>query len=228
VIGYLQPFKIPFAKFNKKQRLFLTDSPKNNTPALVLASGSPRRKMLLKKLGLPFSVHPGNASEHYGANERPANIVQTLALRKARDVSAEHPSSVIIGADTIVVHRGDILEKPESPEAALTMLSRLSDDTHAVLTGMALLKTDNNALAIEQLTFFESTDVIFGALNEADIEQYVLTGSPFDKAGGYGIQDDWGARAVKRINGDYYNIVGLPVHALYSKIKILAPNLFKS
>ena len=206
----------------------MTDSPKNNTPALVLASGSPRRKMLLKKLGLPFSVHPGNASEHYGANERPANIVQTLALRKARDVSAEHPSSVIIGADTIVVHRGDILEKPESPEAALTMLSRLSDDTHAVLTGMALLKTDNNALAIEQLTFFESTDVIFGALNEADIEQYVLTGSPFDKAGGYGIQDDWGARAVKRINGDYYNIVGLPVHALYSKIKILAPNLFKS
>jgi septum formation protein len=184
--------------------------------------------MLLKKLGLPFSVHPGNASEHYGANERPANIVQTLALRKARDVAAEHPSSVIIGADIIVVHRRDILEKPESPEAALAMLSRLSDDTHAVLTGMALLKTDNNALAIEQLTFFESTDVIFGALNEADIEQYVLTGSPFDKAGGYGIQDDWGARAVKRINGDYYNIVGLPVHALYSKIKILAPNLFKS
>lgn len=204
----------------------MTDSPKNNTPVLVLASGSPRRKMLLKKLGLPFSVHPGNASEHYGANERPADIVQTLALRKARDVAAEHPSSVIIGADIIVVHRRDILEKPESPEAALTMLSRLSDDTHAVLTGMALLKTDNNALAIEQLTFFESTDVIFGALNEADIEQYVLTGSPFDKAGGYGIQDDWGARAVKRINGDYYNIVGLPVHALYNQLIPFAPELF--
>lgn len=204
----------------------MTDSLKNNTRALVLASGSPRRKMLLKKIGLPFSVHPGNASEHYDANERPANIVQTLALRKARDVAAEHPSSVIIGADTIVVHRRDILEKPESPEAALAMLSRLSDDTHAVLTGIALLKTDDNALAIEQLTFFESTDVIFGALNEADIEQYVLTGSPFDKAGGYGIQDDWGARAVKRINGDYYNIVGLPVHALYNQLIPFAPELF--
>jgi septum formation protein len=108
------------------------------------------------------------------------------------------------------------------------MLSRLSDDTHAVLTGMALLKTDNNALAIEQLTFFESTDVIFGALDQNDVKQYVSTGSPFDKAGGYGIQDDWGARTVKSINGDYYNIVGLPLHALCNKLKNFIPELFQA
>jgi septum formation protein len=141
-------------------------------------------------------------------------------------VAAEHPSSVIIGADTIVVHRGDILEKPESPEEALAMLSQLSNDTHTVLTGIALLKGDEKATIVDQHTFFESTEVVFGALNQTDIAQYISGGSPFDKAGGYGIQDDWGARAVKRINGDYYNIVGLPVHALYNQLIPFAPELF--
>lgn len=203
----------------------MTASPKNNSPALVLASGSPRRKKLLAKLNYSFTVQPSSVNEHFNENERPAHIVQMLALRKAKDIADGQKYSIIIGADTIVVHNQAILQKPESPEEATVMLQTLSNNTHQVLTGTALIKTDQDGSIIDKRTFYESTDVTFGKLEQAEIEQYVASGSPMDKAGAYGIQDDEGAFFVKRIEGDYYNIVGLPLHALYNQLKIFAPEL---
>lgn len=205
----------------------MTASPKNNLPVLILASGSPRRKKLFDQLHYPFIVQPSTVDEHFSNNERPPNIVQMLALRKAKDVAAGQEDSMIIGADTIVVNNGGILEKPKSPEEATSMLQNLSDNTHQVLTGVALIKTDQDGSIIRELTFYESTDVTFGKLKQVEIQQYVASGNPMDKAGAYGIQDDQGAFFVKQIEGDYYNIVGLPLHSLYQKLKTFAPKILQ-
>jgi septum formation protein len=203
----------------------LTVSTKKNIPTLILASGSPRRKKLLEQFNRPFQVHSSSADEHYDAGETPDTIVQTLALRKAADVAQHHHGSVIIGADTIVVHRAAILEKPESPEHAFAMLERLSNDTHQVFTGVSLIKTDKKGTIINKKTFYEITAVTFGMLEKSEIQQYIAGGRPMDKAGGYGIQDDRGAFFVKRIEGDYYNVVGLPLFALHNQLKSFAPEL---
>lgn len=205
----------------------MSASPKNNLPLLILASGSPRRKKLLGQLHYPFTVQPSMVDEHFSDNERPSDIVQVLALRKAKDIATGQKDSIIIGADTIVVHNKVILEKPKSAEEAVSMLQKLSNSTHHVLTGVALIKTDQDGSIINQVTFYENTGVAFGKLEQAEIRQYVASGKPMDKAGAYGIQDDRGAFFVKRIEGDYFNIVGLPLHLLYQKLKTFAPEILK-
>ena len=192
---------------------------------IVLASRSPRRKKLLNLLNLKFTVEPSSCDETYSNNEHPSKIVQKLALRKAVDVSREKPSSLIIGADTLVVHNNTILEKPDSPQAAKVMLSNLSGDSHSVYTGVALVKTDAKGNIQEKETFAEQTKVTFGNVTTEEIDNYVKGGSPMDKAGSYGIQDDWGAVFVKKIEGDYYNVVGLPLFALYQHLKLFAPEV---
>lgn len=181
----------------------------------------------MEQFNCPFTVFPSSTDEHHDANESPANIVQILARRKATDVAAHHSNAVIIGADTVVVHNQTIFEKPRDPQHASEMLKKLSDDSHMVLTGIALLKTDRSNTIVNQQTFVETTTVTFGSINDAEIKRYVATGSPLDKAGAYGIQDDFGAFFVKRIEGDYYNIVGLPLHALYNHLKSFAPELLQ-
>lgn len=193
---------------------------------LVLASGSPRREKLIKLFNIPFTVHPSPVEESFDAAQSPGEIVQSLALRKARDIARHYSGAVVLGADTIVVHKQQILGKPDHPRQAADMLMKLSDSTHQVYTGVALVRSGPGG-GRKQCTFAESTDVTFGKLDRDAVERYVSGGSPMDKAGGYGIQDDWGAIFVKRIEGDYYNIVGLPLHTLYHQMKDFAPGLLK-
>ncbi|MEM6647958.1 MAG: Maf family protein, partial [Bacteroidota bacterium] len=172
---------------------------------------SPRRKRLLEQIGVSFTVHAADLDETFDPDAGPADIVQSLALDKAVAVAEHHPDALVLGADTVVVLKGDILGKPVDADDASAMLQRLSGQTHTVYTGIALV----HSAAQRAATRVEATDVTFGALTDDEIAAYVATGSPMDKAGAYGIQDDLGACFVSRIDGDYYNVVGLPLHRLY-------------
>lgn len=178
---------------------------------LILASQSPRRRRLLERLGLNFTVHVSPAEEIIPADASPANIVQVLAQTKAEPVADQHPEALVLAADTVVAIDSEILGKPASKIEATEMLQRLSGATHTVYTGIALIYQQGGRSA----TAVEATDVTFGSLDPTEIEAYVATGSPMDKAGSYGIQDDLGALFVDGIRGDYYNVVGLPLRRLY-------------
>lgn len=182
---------------------------------LILASQSPRRRRLLQRLGLRFTVHVSPAQEVMPPDAEPAPLVQSLALQKARPVAADHPDALTLAADTVVALDDEILGKPASREEAASMLRRLSDATHTVYTGIGLTHpaTDRTATAVT------ATHVTFGTLSDEEITAYVATGSPMDKAGSYGIQDDLGALFVERIDGDYYNVVGLPLRRLYLTLR---------
>ena len=194
---------------------------------IVLASQSPRRKKLLNQLGLSFDVIPSTFEEII-TSTIPTEVVTDLALQKAVEVAQRCEESLIIGADTIVVLDDHILGKPESKEEAEQMLSRLSSRTHKVYTGVAFVKTSNKGTIEEKYSFFEETSVEFSELETEEIQAYVKTGSPMDKAGSYGIQDDWGAVFVKRIEGDYYNVVGFPLNRFYNELKQFEPELLKT
>ncbi len=189
---------------------------------IILASGSPRRKKLLQQISPDFQVHPSAVDESYDPNLSPDEIVCELAMRKANDIAPKYASALVIGADTIVTFGNEILEKPATPDEAVNMLHRLSGQTHQVYTGVALCKTDETNNILDHTTFFEITKVMFGNLNPADIDAYVAGGSPMDKAGSYGIQDDFGAIFVKRIEGDYNNVVGFPLHSFYNTVRKFA------
>ncbi len=185
-----------------------------NAP-FILASQSPRRRRLLERLGLAFDVHVSPAEEVIPPDADPAELVQSLAVQKARPVAADHPEALTLAADTVVAFDGAILGKPSSREEARRMLRRLSGATHTVYTGIALMHPASAC----QATAVTTTDVTFGALSDDEIAAYVATGSPMDKAGSYGIQDDLGALFVERIDGDYYNVVGLPLRRLYLTLR---------
>jgi septum formation protein len=172
---------------------------------------------------LPFEVHPSPVNETYDPDLSPTEIVQQLALRKARDIASRHSDALVIGADTIVVFRNKILEKPSDKKDAQRMLRELSNQRHQVYTGVALCKVNSQNNITETKTFVEITKVIFGTIDPQDISTYVESGSPMDKAGSYGIQDDFGAIFVKKIEGDYNNVVGFPLHAFYNTMRTFAP-----
>ena len=173
---------------------------------LILASQSPRRHYLLKQAGLVFEVLPSNIDESTVGLEDPVAFVQTLACAKAEAIAARHPRSWIIGADTIVLIDGTILGKPQGQSSARTMLQRLSGQTHQVYTGFTICCRDSG----RQITSAVCTDVTFKALSDDEIEWYITSDEPFDKAGAYAIQG-LGTFLVKRINGSYTNVEGLPV-----------------
>lgn len=173
---------------------------------LILASQSPRRKYLLQKAGLVFQVIPSDVDESAVPLTDPGSYVTTLAQAKAEDIASRHPDAWIIGADTIVLIGSDILGKPGSKREAREMLQHLSGQTHQVYTGYALCC---RALG-RMITDAVKTDVRFKALSEAEIEWYIQTGEPFDKAGAYAIQG-LGTFLVRSISGSYTNVVGLPV-----------------
>ena len=173
----------------------------------MLASASPRRVALLRQVGALFTVvDPGPDRVWPGAAE-PRHGVRALALDKARRVAKRRPGAVVIGADTIVVLRGKRLGKPGSRTEALEILSLLHGRTHEVWTGLAVVRD------AEQRTAAECTKVQFAWLGRHEIEAYVRSGEPRDKAGAYGIQG-LGAQFVRRIEGDYFNVVGLPLARL--------------
>lgn len=182
---------------------------------VILASASPRRKQLLSLLGFDFSVESSEVDEELDPELPPEAYCLSLAFSKAEYVSRKHKEEcLIIGADTIVVLDELIINKPKDKADAVHILMSLSGATHQVYTGIALL----NSKTKEWLTNYQVTDVTFRKLSLNEIEAYIETGSPMDKAGAYGIQDDFGAVFVKEIKGCYYNIVGLPLEMLYSSI----------
>jgi septum formation protein len=182
---------------------------------LILASASPRRRDLLEQLNLTFTVQVSSADEIIPEGESPDEVVQILARRKSTPVAAEYPTALTLGADTIVVHEGDILGKPRTKDEARHMLSRLRSSTHTVYTGISLV----HATSSRDVTAFEATHVKFGKISDAEIDAYVASGSPMDKAGAYGIQDEMGPLFVERIDGDYYAVVGLPLRRLYVTLR---------
>lgn len=181
------------------------------SPPFILASQSPRRRTLLKQINLECRVQPSPADEALEDDPPPAETAWRLADRKATPVATANPGALVLAADTIVAHRGTILEKPTSPGHAVEMLQQLSNSDHSVYTGMAL----HHAETDRAVQTCEETRVSFATLSREEIEAYVATGSPMDKAGGYGIQDHTGPLFVETLHGDYYNVVGLPLRRLY-------------
>lgn len=181
----------------------------------ILASQSPRRRKLLRQIGISFIHISPNVDETITENLTPEELVEHLALRKAASVAERKPNALILSADTLVVSRGLIFGKPLGAFEAADMLRQLSGSTHIVHTGMALVHKQSERI----VSVVESTEVTFGRLTETEISNYVKTGAPLDKAGAYGIQDDLGALFIERIHGDYYNVVGLPLRRLYTLLR---------
>ncbi len=181
---------------------------------LILASASPRRAEVLRNAGIPFDAVPANVDEARRPSEAAEELVSRLAEAKARFAAARAGSSagpaLVVGADTTVVVDGLVLGKPASAEDARGMLQRLSGRTHGVITGLAVIRLPDGAICTER----ETTLVTFGPLSEQKIEDYVASGEPLDKAGAYAIQGR-GGRFVTRVEGCYFNVVGLPLARLY-------------
>ncbi|QFT90054.1 Septum formation protein Maf [Bacillus sp. THAF10] len=179
---------------------------------LILASGSPRRKELLKQVHLQFEVKVSNIEETYDPSLSPEEIATSLAYQKAESVFQEHPEAIVIGSDTIVVLEDMVLGKPVDEAEARETLRKLSGSKHHVISGVAILSKE------KQVTFYEKTAVTFWDLTEDEIEFYIQSGEPMDKAGSYGIQEV-GAIFVKEIQGDYFSIVGLPLSRTVRELK---------
>lgn len=179
--------------------------------SIILASGSPRRKEILKKIGLSFKQIPAEIDEKTEDNP-PKEQATIIALEKAKAVLQNNPDSIVIGADTIVVYDNIVLGKPKDKDDAFKMLNLLSGDYHEVYTGLAVVSSEKEVFETVR------TIVRFKELTIEEIEEYISTGEPIDKAGAYGIQG-LGGLFVESIGGDYYNVVGLPICKLYCILK---------
>ena len=189
---------------------------KINTFPVILASNSPRRKQLLTMLGIRFSIQVPNIDEDdHPFQDSPEEMVRHLSEHKAKAVIPGNPDSIIIAADTTVTINGNILNKPLSEKEAFEMLRLLSGNIHTVFTGYSVYFPENKNIISESV----STEVKFHNLTDQEILGYIATGSPMDKAGSYGIQDDFGSVFIESIKGDYYNVVGFPVQHFYQTMK---------
>lgn len=196
---------------------------------MILASGSPRRKQLLEQIGFEFDVCPSQCEEIV-TSSKPEEVCVELSKQKAIDVASsinaynqEHSDIaspqdlIIIGSDTIVAIDGEILGKPADDEGAKQMLRKISGKVHSVYTGVTFVFMSSDGRVGEH-SFYEKTDVSVYELSDDEITEYVDTGDPLDKAGAYGIQGFF-AKHIRKIDGDYYNVVGLPVARLYHELK---------
>lgn len=179
---------------------------------IILASASPRRSELMTLAGFRFDVICADIDEIVPEKALPQEVVMSLALQKAQAVAKDHRKSAVVGSDTVVALDGKILGKPRSEKEAAEMLRSLSGRIHKVYTGVAIVCGE------KVTSFFEETEVEFFPLTDQEILDYVATGEPMDKAGAYGIQGR-GAVLVKRINGDYFNVMGLPISKVYRELK---------
>ncbi len=179
---------------------------------IVLASGSPRRQALLEQLGLSFQVKKSDVDESYSANWAIEEIPVQLAARKAQYFNAFTENYVIVGADTIVTFKDQVLGKPKNEAEAHAYLSMLSGQTHRVISGCSIINAGQSS------NFFDITEVKFKDLDQQAIEHYIKYYQPFDKAGAYAIQEWIGLIGVEWIKGSYFNVVGLPVHKVYEEL----------
>jgi septum formation protein len=190
---------------------------------IILASSSPRRKELLEKIGLRFTVDPSDCAEDTAAGLSPHDLVRQISLDKTNAVAAKHPDSIIIAADTIGVIGEKILGKPHTAREAVKMLRMISGKSHLVITGFTVLDTATQ----KQITKTVDTRVYIKKLSAAEIEAYVQTGEALDKAGAYAIQGK-GALLVEKAEGDFYNVMGLPLSALAETLKSFAIDVWNS
>jgi nucleoside triphosphate pyrophosphatase len=181
-------------------------------PAVILASASPRRRELLRLVGIEHVVMPADIDETHPPGEAPAAHAERLAREKARAIHRN--DAVVIGSDTIVVVDGDVLGKPRDHDQAAAMLRRLSGRSHVVMTGVAVAWRGRVSSGVEEV------GVTFRALSDDEIRRYIETGEPMDKAGAYGIQG-FGATIVDRVDGDYFAVMGLPLNRLVRLCRLL-------
>ena len=188
---------------------------------MILASASPRRSELLKQAGFSFTIVP-STTEETRTEVSPGQLVEDLAFQKANDVyetvkgNYTDQDFIVIGADTIVYYDGEVLGKPADAQEAFDMLKLLSDRTHQVYTGLAIILRKENEKQVHLL--HERTDVTFYPISDEELKDYITTGDPLDKAGAYGIQGTFAVH-VKEIKGDYNNVVGLPIARLYQTLR---------
>jgi septum formation protein len=179
----------------------------------ILASASPRRKQLLQWAEIDFDIIVANSEETYPSNLTPEEVAIHIALEKAKKVrSLAGSDQIIIAADTIVVLGQEIIGKPKNRKEAVEILSKLSGQTHRVITGVAIINQ-------EEEVFADVTEVEFNSLSEKEIEFYIDKYKPYDKAGAYAIQEWIGVIGIKRINGDFYNVMGLPVSRVVQALR---------
>ena len=186
----------------------------NHKRRIILASSSPRRKELLESIGLCFEVDAAGYRENLFSGLEPHKLAAQISLQKARSVCDKYPDAVVIGADTFGVLDGRIIGKPGTAEEARKMLSAISGKSHLVITGFTIIDTASG----KTVSATVDTKVFIKELTSEEIDAYVKTREPLDKAGAYAIQG-LGALLVEKIEGDYYNVVGLPVYALVNALK---------
>lgn len=179
---------------------------------IILASESPRRRELMAMMNIPFTTKASLCDEYLDTSLPLEQAIEHIAVQKAEAAIPQFPDDLIIGADTVVCIDGEVLGKPHDEETAFSMLKKLSGKTHKVITGVAIITPQKREI------FHVCTDVTFFPLTDKEIHAYVATKEPLDKAGAYGIQGK-GAFLVEKINGDYYNIVGLPISTLYRRLE---------
>lgn len=190
---------------------------------LILASASPRRADLLQQVGVPFAIVPSEVDESTVSDDNPARLVEKLAIVKAEEVAKRFTGSLVLGADTTVVMNGENVGKPTSEQEARQTLRKHSGKTHTVYTGIALVHLASG----RKSSCSVRTDVSFGVMSDSEIDAYVRSGSPMDKAGAYGYQDSLGPLFVESIVGDYYNVIGLPLRTFYLTLMNDFPDLVK-
>ena len=185
----------------------------------ILASKSPRRKDLLDQIGFKFSVVVSQFKEYQNKNIPPEALAETLAREKALNVAKIYPDNIIIGADTIVTLENKVLGKPKDEKESFEMLKFLSGKSHEVITGISLIQLSKNI----DYTFNQQTFVTLSDISEREILSYIKKYKPLDKAGSYGIQDGF-SLYIQKLNGCYYNVMGLPISAFFHNYKILFQN----
>ena len=187
----------------------------NSNRKLILATNSPRRKELISRLEWPFEVRLKEVNEDFPASLRRQEVAEYLANHKAEAYLAElQPGEVLLTADTIVCLGDQVLNKPADEAEAFQMLRQLSGRAHDVFTGVCLLATD------KKVTFHDQTTVFFKNLTDEEINHYIQVYQPYDKAGAYGAQEWMGMVGVERIEGSYFNVMGLPVHKVYEELRV--------
>lgn len=187
---------------------------------IILASGSPRRKELLEKLGIKFEVEPSGFEETVVPSLMPDELVKQLSAGKAKNIASKHQNALVIGADTIVSFKNTVLGKPQTKEKAKEMLRALSGNVHSVFTGFTIIDTDSGKIISKAV----ETKVHFRKLTDQEIDNYVNTDEPLDKAGAYAIQGI-GALLVEKIDGDCNNVVGLPLAELAISLRDFGINI---
>ena len=188
---------------------------------VILASKSPRRKSILEQVGLKFSIVASDFDETKIKFKTPQEMVKKLSFEKAKIVATKYPKTVIIGADTTVIFKKEIIGKPKSKQDAIRILKLLSGNTHEIVTGFTVMEGKKS------ITGHVVSKAKFKKLSDAEIRAYVATNEPMDKAGGYGIQDK-GGLFIESITGDYFNVVGLPIFAVSKALKEFGVEITKN